>query len=360
MAPFGLFNLHGTDHNPAEEEARMSNTEQPSSGSECPSCKAAMHPGAKFCHNCGAPAGGQPVGKQRNWKNISFVVVGIAAVSGGLTFAVGNFATEKREVQSPPQFDVTSSSVSPRQPVDLSTMTPREAAGRLFNRVMAADERGDTEEAMRFAPMALKAYELVDRLDADAHYHVGLINLLFGNLDKARKQIENLKREAPDHLLGLVLSFKVAEKVGDYKGASDTRARFAAAYDAEIKSGRPEYEAHRLTIEKFHASTMGSKIADTSGQIPKRPERGAQLHAIKCAGCHGPSASGSDKGPPLVHRIYEPGHHGDASFYRAIRQGVLSHHWSFGDMPPVPGVTDDQINQIVAYVRALQVKNGIK
>jgi hypothetical protein len=29
-------------------------------------------------------------------------------------------------------------------------------------------------------------------------------------------------------------------------------------------------------------------------------------------------------------------------------------------MAPVPGVTDTQIGQIVAYVRALQVKNGIK
>jgi hypothetical protein len=35
-----------------------------------------------------------------------------------------------------------------------------------------------------------------------------------------------------------------------------TRGRFTAVYDAEIKSGGPEYEAHRLAIERFYASTM--------------------------------------------------------------------------------------------------------
>lgn len=338
----------------------MSNEEQSSTESECPSCKAAVPPGAKFCHNCGAPTGDKAVGKQWNWKAISLVGVGVIVVVLGLAFMLGEFSAEKKEVWNPPQSGVTGSSAPPGQPVDLSSMTPREAADRLFNRVMAAAERGDTEEAKRFAPMALTAYGLVDRLDADAHYHVGLIYLSFGDFNGARKQIENLNREAPDHLLGLVLSFRVAEKVGDRKGASDARARFAATYDSEIKNGRPEYEAHRITIEKFHTTAMTSKTADTSGQRPKRAEPGAQLYATTCGGCHGPNASGSDKGPPLVHRIYEPSHHANASFYRAVRQGVRSHHWSFGDMPPLPSVTDDQIKQIVGYVRALQVKSGIK
>jgi len=39
---------------------------------------------------------------------------------------------------------------------------------------------------------------------------------------------------------------------------------------------------------------------------------------------------------------------------------VKSHHWPFGDMLPIPGVTDEQVGQIVLYVRNLQVKNGIK
>jgi len=88
-------------------------------------------------------------------------------------------------------------------------------------------------------------------------------------------------------------------------------------------------------------------------------KRGAELFAESCATCHGENAAGSGQGPPLVHRIYEPGHHADFSFYRAVRQGVRAHHWNFGDMPAVAGVSDAEIDRIVAYVRALQRANGI-
>ena len=80
-----------------------------------------------------------------------------------------------------------------------------------------------------------------------------------------------------------------------------------------------------------------------------------------CAVCHGQNAAGQGGvAPPLVHIIYEPGHHGDAAFVRAARRGVRAHHWPFGDMPPVAGITDDEIGSIVAYVRALQRANGIR
>ncbi len=78
-----------------------------------------------------------------------------------------------------------------------------------------------------------------------------------------------------------------------------------------------------------------------------------------CAQCHGLNATGSDSGPPLVHDIYNPGHHGDASFYRAANVGSPQHHWSFGDMPPQPQVNDDDIAAIVRFIRELQVANGI-
>ncbi len=337
----------------------MSKAEHSSSGSKCPSCQTALHPDAKFCHECGALAGDQPDAKRWDRKNIAPVVVLITA-GVGLILVVGYFATEQKAPSNSPQSDIISSPRQLKQPVDLSTMTPREAADRLFNRVMAADERGDTAQARQFAPMALQAYRLIDRPDADAYFHMGQINMLLGNLDEVRKQIESIKRDSAEHLLGLALAFRVAKRVGDDKSVSEILARFAAAYDAEIKRSKPEYKAHRVTIEKLHVATAGLKTAKTSNQIPKRQESGAQLFESKCSGCHGPNASGSDNGPPLVHRIYEPGHHANASFYQAIRRGVKSHHWSFGDMLPIPGVTNEQIGQIVSYVRKLQVKNGIK
>ena len=86
---------------------------------------------------------------------------------------------------------------------------------------------------------------------------------------------------------------------------------------------------------------------------------GEALFARNCMTCHGRHATGSDQGPPLVHIIYEPNHHGDASFRLAVSNGVRAHHWRFGDMPPVDGVSADDAAKITRYVRELQQANGI-
>ncbi|MGJ3263495.1 MAG: c-type cytochrome [Salinarimonas sp.] len=94
--------------------------------------------------------------------------------------------------------------------------------------------------------------------------------------------------------------------------------------------------------------------------LAARAERGAAAFAASCAVCHGANAAGSESGPPLVHRIYEPGHHADGAFHIAVRQGVRAHHWGFGDMPAQPGVTDAEVADIVIYLRELQRANGIR
>lgn len=86
---------------------------------------------------------------------------------------------------------------------------------------------------------------------------------------------------------------------------------------------------------------------------------GAGKFAAKCGACHGSNASGGPGGPPLVHKIYEPNHHADGAFVMAVRRGVRQHHWNFGNMPYVDGVSDNDLRAIIAYVRALQVANGI-
>jgi len=80
-----------------------------------------------------------------------------------------------------------------------------------------------------------------------------------------------------------------------------------------------------------------------------------------CAACHGENAAGRQgMGPPLIHRIYEPSHHGDMSFLIAAAQGVRAHHWTFGDMPAQPGLTPANVKAIVTYVREVQRANGIE
>lgn len=79
-----------------------------------------------------------------------------------------------------------------------------------------------------------------------------------------------------------------------------------------------------------------------------------------CVECHGKNAAGTEKGPPLVHSIYRPSHHGDFSFVRAVTVGVPQHHWLFGKMPPQSQLDRGEIDQIIVYIRELQRANGIQ
>jgi hypothetical protein len=124
------------------------------------------------------------------------------------------------------------------QPPDLSTMAPREAADRLFNRIMTAAEGGDSQAALRFVPMALKAYERLAPLDNDARYHVGLIHATAGDLDGTRADIAMLRQSVPDHLLAIMLEHTIAKQLGDQDAAAHAYKTFLAAYDAEIVTGR--------------------------------------------------------------------------------------------------------------------------
>ena len=81
---------------------------------------------------------------------------------------------------------------------------------------------------------------------------------------------------------------------------------------------------------------------------------GEALYQASCAECHGADLRGTDLGPSHLSIVYEPNHHGDAVFVLATRNGVPQHHWPFGDMAPVLGLSDDDLVAIIAYVRENQ------
>lgn len=87
---------------------------------------------------------------------------------------------------------------------------------------------------------------------------------------------------------------------------------------------------------------------------------GAALYAANCASCHGADLRGTDMGPSHLSIVYEPNHHPDDAFRSAIRNGAAQHHWDFGDMPPVEGLTDDEVEAIIAFVRAEQESEGFE
>lgn len=333
-------------------------------GVRCGTCGAAAVADAKFCHQCGAQLG--------ETLTVGSRVLPVALL-GGLAAVVFAVVVALAFLLQPESFETRQAAprvAGPAAPstqssVDLSEMTPREAADRLFNRVMAADERGDVDEARQFAPKALEAYARVARLDADAEYHLGLLYAVTGDLDGLRRQIAALRKVTPTHLLAYTLEHQLARMTGDDEAAARAVAGLRANYEAEIATGRPEYDIHGVSIVQLLPEVPAVYTDSAESGAARRAARealsaGAGLFASRCAGCHGLDGNGTDKGPPLVHKVYEPSHHGDEAFRLAVRQGVRAHHWDFGDMPPVSGLSDGEITAIVAHVRGLQEAAGIR
>ncbi len=107
-------------------------------------------------------------------------------------------------------------------------------------------------------------------------------------------------------------------------------------------------------------ATLAHQVAVIVPDLAGQAISGANVFARACASCHGTHAAGGPGGPPLVHKIYEPSHHADGAFMLAVRNGVRQHHWQFGSMPPVAGVSPAETASIIHYVRTLQRANGIR
>ncbi len=119
-----------------------------------------------------------------------------------------------------------------------------------------------------------------------------------------------------------------------------------------------------LTLFSLSTQAQNWQVPQPSPGLMPNAATGKKLFDKHCAACHGIDLKGVDKGdkkgPPLLHKIYEPSHHGDAAFQLAAKNGVRTHHWPFGDMAPVPQITPDDVAHITAYVRAEQRKVGIR
>jgi mono/diheme cytochrome c family protein len=128
----------------------------------------------------------------------------------------------------------------------------------------------------------------------------------------------------------------------------------------------PSSEEALPEVERAPAPTESSgPTTRTEFQIPAEGfvvdvAHGQTLFTRHCAVCHGAEALGTDQGPPLIHRIYEPSHHSDLAFYRAIALGTHQHHWEFGNMPPVSGVGGEEAAHIIGWIRREQRAAGIE
>jgi hypothetical protein len=226
----------------------------------CRSCTAALAPGARFCNECGTPAGAkaEPVAASPSSGSSAWIPWTIAGAL--LIGIVSYFLAQNATTEDTPVVTDGSSSMAPFAGgagggggalPDIASMSPRERAGRLYDRIMRYAEEGKRDSLQVFAPMAMGAYEaLGDELDLDARYDYGRVAMETGSLEIAIAQADTILKVAPSHLLGLALAARSASLQGNPKGANGFWARFEAAKTAELAKNLPEYEAHRGDIER--------------------------------------------------------------------------------------------------------------
>lgn len=231
-----------------------SNCGAPLAGATCGSCSAPLTPGARFCHRCGTPASADNAATQRSYASaVPWAVAGIALVSLIALAAGQRFGRGPADATSPP--DAAGANAAPfagatgNGPApDISKMSPAEAAVRLYNRVMGAHERGQTDTVQLFAPMAITAYQMIGALDLDQRYDMGRIAAISGDETLARAEADTILSKHPNHLLGLVLAGDAARLRKDAAGARAYHEKLVAAAPGERAKPLPEYITHENDI----------------------------------------------------------------------------------------------------------------
>jgi tetratricopeptide (TPR) repeat protein len=132
-------------------------------------------------------------------------------------------------------------------------MTPREAADRLYQRVMEAATVGNSAEVTQFLPMAIAAYGLAEPLDADGRFHLGLLRLTGQFNAEALEDAEEILSEQPNYLLALALAGDASVALGDSASARGYYTRWLDAYETEVAKQLPEYIGHESMFPEMRA-----------------------------------------------------------------------------------------------------------
>jgi hypothetical protein len=247
----------------------------PLDASACAGCGAPRTPGAKFCHRCGLAAGAAPTptvaaragsgtASVLPWGVAFVALLAVAAMAAGRNFGAARGGSLDAPLNALPQASLgegpgAGGPVGPfagggagapggRAP-DLSQMSPRDIADRLFDRIMRLSGEGKADSVGFFAEMALQNYGQMPSLDADLRYDMGRVAEVAGKEEVARAQADSILREQPNHLLGLVLAGKAAMMRGDPGALAGFNRRLVAAAPAERAKNLEEYQRHAADID---------------------------------------------------------------------------------------------------------------
>jgi hypothetical protein len=240
-------------------------------GRFCNKCGAKLTGGATFCNQCGAKApagsgGDTPASSRRaaaaaavGGGNAPWWIAGVAML--GLILVLGWSMVRPQQQAGPAgaPAGMGGGALDPNGPgtTDISQMSPREAADRLFDRVMRTVAAGDTAGALGYQPMAVQAFEIAEPLDLDGMFHLALLQQLndpAAALATAKRMLES----EPDHILGLGMAGEVSAAMGDQVAAREYFQHLLRVYDVQFARNLVEYDGHRNLMTQLKATAEAS------------------------------------------------------------------------------------------------------
>ena len=230
----------------------------------CPACNAALADGARFCHHCGATVG-QP--KSGGWR--AGLPWGLGGVVVGVILTAIVFTTMRRGPAVATGDDTPAAPFAGGAPggaaPDISSMSPEERASRLYSRIMSLHAAGKPDSAEFFLPMALQAYAMLSTRGADAHYHIGVLDLTAGDMPGALAQADTIRKLSKTHLFSDMLVARVLVLRQDSTGARRAFQNYLKHEGGELEKHLPEYTEHASAIDAFHQEAIRAI------SVPPRP-----------------------------------------------------------------------------------------
>ncbi len=113
---------------------------------------------------------------------------------------------------------------------------------------------------------------------------------------------------------------------------------------------------HFVVVLAMGAGVLFAQQSDTTrnplGTSPAAIAAGRTLYDQTCLSCHAPAGQG-DRGPALNTGAFAHGRE-DGDLFHSIREGVAG-----SQMPPFRGLSDEQVWQLVSYIRSLSSSTSV-
>ncbi len=223
---------------------------------QCRECQNPLPAGARFCNQCGVPVAAQAASAPVRQPVLAWAIAGAAVVVLAGVVIAPRLAGGGAQPVALAQQQAAAGAMGDPAAVDLASMTPRQRADALFNRVMQNVSTGNEEQARFFTPMAIQAYGMVPERDADLHYHLGELYRVSGDAASARAQADTILAADPQHLFGLYGAARAEQLRNQNDAARGLFQRFLDAYTAQVARNLPEYQEHAQGLPSMRSEAQ--------------------------------------------------------------------------------------------------------